>query len=47
MFMMLSSYQSSCRSSPGYANEHKKRQVAADPRTKPTDSGLEFYHIGY
>ena len=40
MFMVLSSWQNHCESSPG-SFDVERRQVAADPHTKPNDLGCE------
>ena len=37
MFMVLSTWQSHCESSPGSFNECRIRQAATDRQTKPTD----------
>ena len=39
--MVLSSWQSNCKSSPGSFDEVEWRQAAADPQTKPNDFGCE------
>jgi len=39
--MVLSSWQSNCKSSPGSFDEVEWRQAAADPQTKPNDLGCE------
>ena len=41
MFMVLSSWQSHCKSSPGWFMNVEWRQVGADPQTKPDDLGCE------
>jgi len=41
MFMVLSSWQSHCESSPGSFDECRMVQAAADPQTKPNDLGCE------
>ena len=42
MFMVLSSWQSHCEGSPGSFDECRtRRQVAADPQTKPNNLGCE------
>jgi len=41
-FMVLSSWQSHCESSPGSFNECRlSAEVAANPQTKPTDLNCE------
>ena len=41
IFMVLSSWQSHCKSSPGSYDECARRQAAADPQTRPNDPGCE------
>jgi len=46
MFMVLSSWQSHCESSPGSFDECRTRQAAARPKTKPHDLGCESAGTG-
>ena len=46
MFMVLSSWQSHCESSPGSFDERKWRQTVADHQSKPDDLGCESICTG-
>ena len=46
MFMVLSSWQSHCESSPGSFDECRTAQSSRQPKTKPDDLGCEFACTG-